>query len=78
MNPVFKNLIFELQFQVTALFIVPPIALFLAKHPLVEKYDLSSLRLCFSAAAALGQEVMDQAKKRLGFDDFRQCTFIIY
>src|SRR5918998_2234413 len=31
--------------KVTRAYVVPPIALALAKHPLVDKYDLSSLRL---------------------------------
>lgn len=33
--------------------LVPPIILFLAKHPVVSKFDLSALRLVFSGAAPL-------------------------
>src|SRR5258708_34388947 len=42
--------------------LVPPIVLFMATHPLVDKYDLSSLRFTMSAAAPLGT---DLAKKFL-------------
>ena len=34
--------------------IVPPIAVALAKHPIVDRYDLSNLRWLFSGAAPLG------------------------
>ncbi|RVX66589.1 hypothetical protein B0A52_09466 [Exophiala mesophila] len=51
-------------------FVVPPIMLLLAKHPLVEKYDLSSLRRFMSAAAPLSpelrQDVEDRFKKLYG------------
>lgn len=48
--------------------LVPPIILGLAKHPLVDKYNLSSLEMIVSAAAPLGKETEDAAKKRLGTD----------
>jgi acyl-CoA synthetase (AMP-forming)/AMP-acid ligase II len=47
-------------------FIVPPIALALAKHPAVEGRDLSSLRLLMSGAAPLGAELTGQVEERLG------------
>jgi hypothetical protein len=43
-----KNLMY---FQVTQAHLVPPIILFLAKHPVVSKFDLSSITLkiiCYS------------------------------
>lgn len=47
--------------RITFLFIAPPIGVALAKHPMVEQYDLSSLRGLMSGAApfdtALGQAV---------------------
>lgn len=46
-------------------FIVPPIVLALAKHPIVAKYDLTTLRVVFSGAAPLGAEVAAQASERL-------------
>jgi len=45
---------------------VPPIALALAKHPAVEKYDLSRMRTLFSGAAPLGEAVTRACKERLG------------
>ena len=43
--------------RVTRAFIVPPIALALAKHPAVEGRDLSSIRQIMSGAAPLGPEL---------------------
>lgn len=48
------------------LYLVPPIVLALAKHPLVDNYDLSSLEIIFSGAAPLSKEVETMAKNRLG------------
>ncbi|TBN56837.1 4-coumarate--CoA ligase family protein [Glaciihabitans arcticus] len=39
--------------RITFVFIAPPIAVALAKHPLVDDYDLSSLNVVFSGAAPL-------------------------
>ncbi len=52
--------------RATHLFIVPPIALALAKHPAVEGRDLSSLRVVNSGAAPLGAELVRQVSERLG------------
>jgi len=46
--------------------LAPPIVVALAKHPLVEKYDLSSLRLLISGAAPLGADVEAAVIGRLG------------
>ncbi|MCO4769344.1 MAG: AMP-binding protein [Deltaproteobacteria bacterium] len=51
---------------ITRLFLVPPIVLALAKHPLIDQYDLSSVRQIFSGAAPLGGDVAEAAAKRLG------------
>lgn len=45
--------------------VVPPIILALAKHPIVDKYDLSSLRVVFSGAAPLGAALAKAASERL-------------
>jgi 4-coumarate--CoA ligase len=45
--------------------LVPPIILLLAKHPVIDNYDLSSLRLVMCGAAPLGAELSQQVKKRL-------------
>ena len=52
--------------KMTQLFLVPPIILALAKHPIVDQYDTSSVRRLFSGAAPLGGEIADAAAKRLG------------
>jgi acyl-CoA synthetase (AMP-forming)/AMP-acid ligase II len=46
--------------------IVPPVAIALAKHPVVDRYDLSRLRWLLSAAAPLGSEVTTAIEARLG------------
>jgi len=50
---------------VTAAYVVPPIALALAKHPAVEGRDLSSLRMIMSGAAPLGEELTAQVASRI-------------
>ena len=45
--------------------LVPPICLGLAKHPVIDKYDLSSIKTIISAAAPLSLEVEAAVKKRL-------------
>lgn len=52
--------------KVTRFFAVPPMVLALAKHPLVDEYDLSSLRQVFSGAAPLGAELAEEAANRIG------------
>ena len=47
------------------MWIVPPVALALAKHPLVDEYDLSALEQIFCGAAPLGAEVSDAVSARL-------------
>ncbi len=53
---------------VTRVYAVPPIVLALAKHPVVERYDLSSLRIVFSGAAPLSSELAEEAATRLGVE----------
>jgi len=52
--------------RITRLFAVPPVVLALAKHPLVDNYDLSSLTQVFSGAAPLGAELAQEASARIG------------
>ena len=52
--------------RVTRAELVPPIVLALAKHPAVDRYDLSSLRVVTSAAAPLGEELARACAERLG------------
>ena len=55
----------KLFLQITIGYLVPPLMIFLAKHPLVEKYDLSALKDVISGAAPLGGEVAKALQQRL-------------
>jgi acyl-CoA synthetase (AMP-forming)/AMP-acid ligase II len=46
--------------------LVPPLVVVLAKHPVVENYDLSSLKLVTSGAAPLGADMQCACQNRLG------------
>lgn len=39
---------------------------FLAKHPLVDKYDLSSVNAVYSGAAPLSQDIQNEVARRIG------------
>ena len=52
-------------YKITFAYVVPPVVLLLGKHPIVEKYDLSSLRMINSGAAPLTQELVEAVYKRL-------------
>ena len=47
-------------------FIAPPVAVALAKHPLVDEYDLSSVHTVLSGAAPLDGALGDSVARRLG------------
>ncbi|HST50597.1 MAG TPA: 4-coumarate--CoA ligase family protein [Pyrinomonadaceae bacterium] len=53
-------------YSVTLAHLVPPVVLALAKNPLVDSYDLSSLKMIFSGAAPLGEELTRECSARLG------------
>jgi acyl-CoA synthetase (AMP-forming)/AMP-acid ligase II len=53
-------------YKITRANLVPPIILMLAKHPLVDQYDLSHLKIIMSGAAPLGEEVARACAERLG------------
>nr|XP_054771815.1 uncharacterized protein LOC129279779 [Lytechinus pictus] len=59
-------------YKVSLLYLVPPIILFLAKHPMVDKYDLSAVRQITSGAAPLGGEMVASVETRLGIKIIRQ------
>ncbi|KAG0306526.1 hypothetical protein BGZ98_002206 [Dissophora globulifera] len=54
------------KFKVTNTFIVPPVALALAKHPVIQKYDLTSLRHVLCGAAPLPKDLCGLIEGRLG------------
>ncbi|KAG8162029.1 hypothetical protein KVR01_007794 [Diaporthe batatas] len=51
--------------KITYAAIVPPVAVALAKSPVVGKYDLSSLRMLLSAAAPAGNDLIEAIYERL-------------
>ena len=53
------------KFQCTYLYIAPPIAVALAKHPIVDQFDISSVRTVFSGAAPLDGETAETAGRRI-------------
>jgi acyl-CoA synthetase (AMP-forming)/AMP-acid ligase II len=52
-------------YKVSRACLVPPIILALAKHPVVEQYDLSNLKLIFSGAAPLSADLQEAVHHRL-------------
>lgn len=54
------------KYRTPRMWIVPPVALALAKHPMVDRFDLSFLKQINSAAAPLGADVAEAMGKRLG------------
>ncbi len=53
-------------YKCTYLYIAPPIAVALAKHPIVDQYDISTVHTIFSGAAPLDGETGEAAARRLG------------
>ena len=51
--------------KITFAYVVPPVVLLLGKHPIVDKYDLSTLRMMNSGAAPLTRELVDTTYARL-------------
>jgi len=54
------------KYRSTIVFIAPPVAVALAKHPLVDSHDLSSLKVVMSGAAPLDAELGHAVAERLG------------
>ncbi len=52
--------------RISHFYAVPPMILALAKQPVVDDYDLSSLRVVICGAAPLGGELADHAAERIG------------
>lgn len=51
--------------KITFSYVVPPVIMLLSKHPVVSKYDLSSLRMVNSGAAPLTKELVEAFYSRL-------------
>jgi acyl-CoA synthetase (AMP-forming)/AMP-acid ligase II len=52
-------------YRVRRAYIVPPVALALARQPVVDQYDLSSLEVIMSGAAPLGADLQTAVERRL-------------
>ncbi|HEY0637044.1 MAG TPA: 4-coumarate--CoA ligase family protein [Pseudonocardiaceae bacterium] len=52
--------------RVDRIYIAPPVAVALAKHPMVDEYDLSCVDIIFSGAAPLDADLAEAVGKRLG------------
>ncbi|XP_076442304.1 putative 4-coumarate--CoA ligase 1 [Babylonia areolata] len=52
--------------KISVLHAVPPIVLFLAKQPMVDEFDLTSIRFMVSGAAPLGTSLTAECQERLG------------
>ncbi|EEF42901.1 probable CoA ligase CCL10 isoform X2 [Ricinus communis] len=53
------------KYRVSYLFVVPPVVIALAKQNVVEKFDLTSLKVIGSGAAPLGKDIMEECAKNL-------------
>jgi acyl-CoA synthetase (AMP-forming)/AMP-acid ligase II len=51
--------------KITRAFVAPPILVALAKHPIIDQYDLSSLRSILSGAAPLDEQLANAVEQRL-------------
>lgn len=61
--------------RVSVAAVVPPLVLALAKNPMVEGHDLSSLRVILSGAAPLGKELEDALRSRVPQAVLGQVSF---
>jgi 4-coumarate--CoA ligase len=67
------------KYKVTIAPLVPPIFLAIAKSPVVDQYDLSSIRTVLSGAAPMGKELEDTVRAKLPNAKLGQVViYIIY
>ncbi|KAJ8658373.1 hypothetical protein O0I10_006058 [Lichtheimia ornata] len=72
------------KYKVTNVNIVPPIAVQLAKSPVLSKYDLTSLRILGCGAAPLGKEHVEAVQARIpaaikqGYGSSETCAGCVY
>lgn len=52
-------------YRISYAFVAPPVIVALGKHPVVDKYDLSSLRMMNSGAAPLTRELVETTAARI-------------
>ncbi|CAI5452711.1 unnamed protein product [Caenorhabditis angaria] len=51
-------------YKIRILCLVPPIMVFLAKHPICAKYDLSSVQMIMAGAAPAGKDLIEELMKK--------------
>ncbi|PRQ19580.1 putative acid--thiol ligase [Rosa chinensis] len=66
------------EYRVTQLFVVPPVMIALAKQSVVNKYDLSSVKLIGSGVAPLGKELMEETAKNIPQAAIIQVVFFFF
>ncbi|KAI9484834.1 hypothetical protein BDB00DRAFT_853163 [Zychaea mexicana] len=72
------------KYKVTNVSIVPPVAVHLGKSPIVDKYDLSTLRVLGCGAAPLGREHIEALQRRIpaavkqGYGSTESCAGVVY
>ncbi|KAK2581707.1 hypothetical protein KPH14_002193 [Odynerus spinipes] len=60
------------KYKIETLTLVPPLMVFLAKHPFVDRYDLSSVNTIWCGAASLPEEIQKAVAKRLNVSNIKQ------
>ncbi|XP_034192631.2 luciferin 4-monooxygenase [Osmia lignaria lignaria] len=60
------------KYRIGYLTVVPPLMVFLAKHPIVDKYDLSSIQEMWCGAAPLSEEIAKTVSRRLNMKNIKQ------
>ncbi|XP_003696437.1 luciferin 4-monooxygenase [Apis florea] len=60
------------KYKIEHITIVPPLMVFLAKHPIVDKYNLSSIKEIWCGAAPLSEEIAKMVAKRLNVPTIKQ------
>lgn len=61
------------KYKITHVCVVPPVMVFLAKSPLVDQYDLSSVKELICGAAPIGKEIEVTVKQRLNIQRVLQA-----
>ncbi|XP_017890150.1 luciferin 4-monooxygenase [Ceratina calcarata] len=60
------------KYKIENITLVPPLMVFLAKHPIVDKYDLSSIKEVWCGAAPLSEDIAKMVAKRLNIPTIKQ------
>lgn len=61
------------KYQINFAHVVPPLVVFLAKHPLVDSYNITSIKDMITASAPLGGDVLKATSERINCKLIRQA-----